>query len=167
MDPSEPSAVPTPRRRFLARLSLGLSGLIATATTVPVIGFLLSPLTRKPPRVWRPVGPVDAFAIGKTVNVAFEDASPLPWAGVTAHTAAWLRRDDAEHFTAFTVHCTHLGCPVRWVADAELFLCPCHGGVYYADGTVSAGPPPRTLPQYPVRVRNGEVEILTSPIPIA
>jgi menaquinol-cytochrome c reductase iron-sulfur subunit len=56
---------------------------------------------------------------------------------------------------------------VRWVADAELFLCPCHGGVYYADGTVSAGPPPRTLPQYPVRVRNGEVEILTSPIPIA
>jgi menaquinol-cytochrome c reductase iron-sulfur subunit len=167
MDPSEPSAVPTPRRRFLARLSLGLSGLIATAATVPVIGFLLSPLTRKPPRVWRPVGPVDAFAIGKTVNVAFEDASPLPWAGVTARTAAWLRRDDAEHFTAFTVHCTHLGCPVRWVADAELFLCPCHGGVYYADGTVSAGPPPRTLPQYPVRVRNGEVEILTSPIPIA
>jgi quinol---cytochrome c reductase iron-sulfur subunit, bacillus type len=167
MDPSEPSADPTPRRRFLARLSLGLSGLIATATTVPVIGFLLSPLTRKPPRVWRPVGPVDAFAIGKTVSVAFEDASPLPWAGVTAHTAAWLRRDAAEHFTAFTVHCTHLGCPVRWVADAELFLCPCHGGVYYADGTVSAGPPPRTLPQYPVRVRNGEVEILTSPIPIA
>ena len=167
MDPSEPSAVPTPRRRFLARLSIALSGLIATAATAPVIGFLLSPLTRKPPRVWRPVGPVDTFAIGRTVNVTFEDASPLPWAGVTAHTAAWLRRDAAEHFTAFTVHCTHLGCPVRWVADAELFLCPCHGGVYYADGTVSAGPPPRTLPQYPVRVRNGEVEILTSPIPIA
>ena len=79
----------------------------------------------------------------------FEDASPLPWAGVTARTAAWLRRDDAEHFTAFTVHCTHLGCPVRWVADAKLFLCPCHGGVYYADGTVSAGPPPKPLPQYP------------------
>ena len=167
MDPSEPSAAPTPRRRFLGRLSIALSGLIATATTVPVIGFLLSPLTRKSPRVWRPVGPVDAFAVGRTVNVTFEDASPLPWAGVTAHTAAWLRRDAAEHFTAFTVHCTHLGCPVRWVADAELFLCPCHGGVYSADGTVSAGPPPRTLPQYPVRVRNGEVEILTSPIPIA
>ena len=167
MDPSEPSTAPTPRRRFLGRLSIALSGLIATATAVPVIGFLLSPLTRKSPRVWRPVGPVDAFAVGRTVNVTFEDASPLPWAGVTAHTAAWLRRDAAEHFTAFTVHCTHLGCPVRWVADAELFLCPCHGGVYDADGTVAAGPPPRTLPQYPVRVRNGEVEILTSPIPIA
>ena len=67
MDPSEPSAVPTPRRRFLARLSVGLSGLIATATTVPVIGFLLSPLTRKPPRVWRPVGPVEQYppAVGR------------------------------------------------------------------------------------------------------
>lgn len=167
MEPPDPALVPSPRRRFLGRLSLGLSGLIAAAATVPVIGFLLSPLIGKPPRVWRPVGPVGDFAVGRTVNVAFEDASPLPWAGVTARSAAWLRRDDAEHFTAFSVHCTHLGCPVRWVADAELFLCPCHGGVYYADGTVSAGPPPRTLPQYPVRVRNGQVEILTSPIPIA
>jgi menaquinol-cytochrome c reductase iron-sulfur subunit len=167
MEPAPPADLTPSRRRFLTRLSLVLSGAIAAVATVPVIGFLLSPLTRKSPRVWRAVGAADGFAIGETVSVAFEDASPLPWAGVTARTAAWLRRDDETRFTAFSVHCTHLGCPVRWVADAQLFLCPCHGGVYYADGTVSAGPPPRTLPQYPVRVRNGQVEILTSPIPIA
>jgi menaquinol-cytochrome c reductase iron-sulfur subunit len=164
----EPSSPPPPsRRRFLSRLSVALSAAIGAVATVPVVGFLLSPLAQKGPRVWRSVGPVDRFKVGETVNVVFEDASPLPWAGVTARSAAWLRRDDVERFTAFTVHCTHLGCPVRWVADAQLFLCPCHGGVYYRDGTVSAGPPPRTLPQYPVRVRNGQVEILTSPIPIA
>ena len=168
MEPAAPSDLTPSRRRFLSRLSLVLSGLIAAVTTVPVIGFLLSPLTRKVPRVWRPVGPVSRFTIGETVNVVFEDASPLPWAGVTARTAAWLRRDGEGQFTAFTVHCTHLGCPVRWVADAQLFLCPCHGGVYYSDGTVSAGPPPRKLPQYPVRVNptTGQVEIQTSPIPI-
>jgi menaquinol-cytochrome c reductase iron-sulfur subunit len=166
MQPGAPLDLTPSRRRFLTRLSLALSGAIGAVATVPVIGFLLSPLTRKSPRVWRSVGEVDRFKVGETVNVVFEDASPLPWAGVTARTAAWLRRDNAEHFTAFTVHCTHLGCPVRWVASAQLFLCPCHGGVYYADGTVSAGPPPKTLPQYPVRVRNGQVEILTSPIPI-
>jgi len=166
MEPGPPTPVPPSRRRFLARLSIGLSSAIAAVVGVPVIGYLLSPLTRKAPRVWRPVGGVDQFQIGQTVNVAFEDASPLPWAGVTARSAAWLRRDDAEHFTAFTVHCTHLGCPVRWVATAQLFLCPCHGGVYYPDGSRAAGPPPKPLPQYPVRVRNGQVEILTSPIPI-
>jgi menaquinol-cytochrome c reductase iron-sulfur subunit len=110
---------------------------------------------------------VDDFAIGETVNVRFEDASALPWSGVTARTAAWLRRESETRFTAYSVHCTHLGCPVRWMAEAQLFLCPCHGGVYYADGTVSAGPPPRRLPTYPVRVRAGQVEIQTSPIPIA
>lgn len=167
MEPEVPAEMSPSRRRFLSRLSLVLSGAIGAVATLPVIGFLLSPLTRKTPRIWRAVGPVEGFTVGETVDVVFEDASPLPWAGVTARTAAWLRRDDAERFTAFSVHCTHLGCPVRWVADAQLFLCPCHGGVYYRDGTVSAGPPPRALPQYPVRVRNGQVEILTSPIPIA
>lgn len=168
MDAAAPHPPPPPeRRRFLARLSLGLSAGVAAVMGLPVVGFLLSPLTRKSPRVWRPVGPVGGFAVGETVSVRFEDASPLPWAGVTARTAAWLRREDETRFTAYTVHCTHLGCPVRWVADAKLFLCPCHGGVYYADGTVSAGPPPRALPRYPVRVRDGQVEILTSPIPIA
>jgi menaquinol-cytochrome c reductase iron-sulfur subunit len=45
-------------------------------------------------------------------------------------------------------------------------MCPCHGGVYYQDGTVAAGPPPRPLPQYPVRLVDGKVEIRTDPIPI-
>ena len=155
------------RRRFLTRISLALSGAVAAVMGVPVVGFLLAPLTRKEPRVWRPVGPVNDFKIGETVAVRFEDASALPWAGVTARAAAWLRRDDESRFTAYSVHCTHLGCPVRWISDAKLFLCPCHGGVYYADGTVSAGPPPKPLPTYPVRVRDGQVEIQTSPIPIA
>ena len=164
---THPDPQPTPeRRRFLSRLSLGLSAAVAAVMGLPVVGFLLSPLARKTPRVWRPVGPVDRFPIGQTVDVSFEDASPLPWAGVTANTAAWLRRVDETSFVAYTVHCTHLGCPVRWVPHAGLFLCPCHGGVYYADGTVSAGPPPKPLPQYPVRVRNGQVEIQTSPIPL-
>jgi menaquinol-cytochrome c reductase iron-sulfur subunit len=167
MDHSPSPAAPPDRRRFLSRLSLALSGAVGALLGLPVVGFLLAPLTRKEPRVWRNVGRVEDFAVGETVSVRFEDASALPWAGVTARTAAWLRRDDTSRFTAYSVHCTHLGCPVRWVSDAQLFLCPCHGGVYYADGSVSAGPPQRPLPTYPVRVRAGRVEIQTSPIPIA
>ena len=81
-------------------------------------------------------------------------------------TAAWLRRLDSGGFVAFAVNCAHLGCPVRWLAKANLFMCPCHGGVYYADGSVAAGPPPHGLFQYPVRVHDGQVEILASAVPI-
>lgn len=165
-----PAALDAPRlaerRKFLAILSAGLSAFAAVLVGIPVVGFLFSPLFRKSPRFWRPVGAVDDFTIGTTVEVTFLDATPLPWSGVAAQTAAWLRRDSMDEFTAFAVNCTHLGCPVRWLPSAGLFMCPCHGGVYYKDGTVAAGPPPKPLPQYPVRVRKGQVEILTSPIPI-
>jgi menaquinol-cytochrome c reductase iron-sulfur subunit len=112
------------------------------------------------------VGSVGDFEIGKTVSVSFEDPSPLPWAGVTARAGAWLRRESEDGFIAFSVNCTHLGCPVRWLPEANLFMCPCHGGVYYKDGSVAAGPPPRPLFRYDVQVVDGRVRINAAPLPI-
>ena len=154
------------RRKFLATLSIGLGALAAALAGIPIVGFILGPLLKQSPEIWRAVGLVDSFEVGKTVAVSFLDPSPLPWAGVTAKSAAWLRRDSQQEFTAFSVNCTHLGCPVRWLDTANLFMCPCHGGVYYNDGVVAAGPPPKPLPRYPVRIQNGQVEIRTSPLPI-
>jgi menaquinol-cytochrome c reductase iron-sulfur subunit len=167
-DTSEPPPSPDTiaRRQLLGKMSVALGVAGGVALAAPAVGFIIAPLFRHSAREWRPIGRVDQFKIGETVNVMFIDASPLPWAGVTARTAAWLRRVNETEFQAFSVNCAHLGCPVRWMADAHLFMCPCHGGVYYEDGTVAAGPPPHPLPQYPVRVRDGEVEIRTDPIPI-
>lgn len=152
------------RRRFLSRLSIALGSIAAAIVAIPSVAFLLG--LRKPPHVWRAVGKLNDFQVGSTVEVAFLDPSPLPWAGVTAKTAAWLRRESDQQFVAFSIVCTHLGCPVRWLPSAGLFMCPCHGGIYYANGTVASGPPPKPLTRYPVRVVNGEVQILTSPVPI-
>ena len=165
----EPRRPPGPltRKDFLAKLTIAVSAVGAAVIGVPFVGFLLAPFFERQPQAWRAVGRVESFQIGTTVKVSFIDASPLPWAGVAARTAAWLRRETQDSFIAFSVNCTHFGCPVRWLPTAALFMCPCHGGVYYGDGTVAAGPPPRPLPQYPVRVRNGRVEIRTSPIPIS
>jgi menaquinol-cytochrome c reductase iron-sulfur subunit len=154
------------RRRFLARASVGLGACLGAGIGAPMVGFVVAPLFRPVPHEWREVGKVGDFLIGHTVSVAFADASPLPWAGVTARTAAWLRRISEDTFVAFSVNCAHLGCPVRWLPDARLFMCPCHGGVYYADGTVAAGPPPHSLYQYPVRIREGVIEIHTEALPI-
>jgi menaquinol-cytochrome c reductase iron-sulfur subunit len=154
------------RRRFMGRLCIALSAVAAAIVGIPVVGFILGPLIAPEKDIWRAVGAADSFKPGQTVNVKFLDPSPMAWAGVSAMTAAWLRRLDSGGFVAFAVNCAHLGCPVRWLAKANLFMCPCHGGVYYADGSVAAGPPPRGLFQYPVRVRDGQVEILASAVPI-
>jgi menaquinol-cytochrome c reductase iron-sulfur subunit len=167
---SSPPTAETPeeqsRRKFLARVSLALGGGLLVGLSAPMVGFILAPLAKKRPEIWLTVGKADDFKVGDTVDVRYEDPSALPWAGVTARTAAWLRRENETEFVAFSIHCTHLGCPVRWMPNANLFLCPCHGGVFYRDGTVAAGPPAAPLTRYPVRVVNGEIQIQTKPLPI-
>lgn len=154
------------RRRLFTRISVVAAGAIGALAGIPVLGFVLAPLVRPARPSWRSVGRVDSFQIGQTVKVDFTDPSPLPWSGITAKTAAWLRRVAENEFIAFSINCRHLGCPVRWVDGARLFMCPCHGGVYYEDGSVAAGPPPEPLARYAVRLKDGQVEIQTSPIPL-
>jgi menaquinol-cytochrome c reductase iron-sulfur subunit len=155
------------RRQFFMHVSIALGSIAAVLVGIPIVGSILGPIIKKPKPEWRAVGALDSFKVGGGyVKVDYVNTSPLPWAGVTAQSAAWLRRESEDKFIAFSVNCAHLGCPVRWIDGAKLFMCPCHGGVYYEDGSVAAGPPPRGLYQYPVRVNNGQVEIMASPIPI-
>jgi menaquinol-cytochrome c reductase iron-sulfur subunit len=153
------------RRRFLGRISTLLIAAAGAVISVPILAYLISPLFRFQ-MDWRDLGPVEQFEIGKTIEVNFDEPSPLPWAGTLAATAAWVRRVDETTFVVFDITCTHLGCPVSWLEGAELFFCPCHGGAYYADGRVAAGPPPRPLFQYQTRILNGHLQLLTRPLPI-
>jgi len=165
-----PCRPPTPaeitRRRFFEKICIGLGAVCASILAIPLVGFIVAPLFRRPPVKWIPLGKVGDFMVGKTVDVTINDPSSLSWAGISAKSALWLRRQSENEFVAFSVNCTHLGCPVRWLPDAELFMCPCHGGVYYKDGTVAAGPPPKPLVRYDVRIENGEVMVRVLPIPI-
>lgn len=52
-----------------------------------------------------------------------------------------LVKRSAEGFEAFSSVCPHLGCRVRWEADKNRFLCPCHNGIFDADGKGVTGPP--------------------------
>ena len=154
------------RRRFLEKVCIGLGSLCAAILGVPLVGFVIAPIFRKTTDKWVSIGNITDFEVGKTVSVIVNDPSSLPWAGITAKSALWLRRTNDTEFIAFSVNCTHLGCPVRWLPDADLFMCPCHGGVYYSDGTVAAGPPPKPLIRYDVRTANGQVQIKTMAVPI-
>jgi len=46
-----------------------------------------------------------------------------------------------------------------------LFMCPCHGGVYYRDGARASGPPERGLTEYPCKVENGQISIYAGELP--
>lgn len=154
------------RRRFLNRLCIGLGVFSAAVVGLPVVHFLLDPLLAPRRFVWRRVGRIEDFKVGETAIVKMKDADPAPWAGKIAYTAAYLQRRHEKDFVAFSVNCQHLGCPVRWEKGARLFMCPCHGGVYYENGEVAGGPPPRALQQYAVRLNQGYVEVMPGPIPM-
>jgi len=44
-------------------------------------------------------------------------------------------------------------------------MCPCHGGVYYEDGSHASGPPPRGLFEYEYTVQNGRLLIEAGQLP--
>lgn len=152
------------REEFLKLFGLSAGGLIALLISIPGLAFALNYFFLPERRKWIGVGSQGNFEKGKTTDVVFDDPYRLPWEGVTGRRSAWLRCDTDGTFIAFAVNCTHLGCPVRWEGGAELFLCPCHGGVFYSNGDVAAGPPPRPMHRYPVRIQNGQVEIEVGPV---
>ena len=165
-EPETPEVDDPSRRSFLTKISLTLTGLIGVAIAPPLLAALTQPLLDSPTAQWRDVGPLEDFPVSQTLLVNFENSDVVAWAGKTGRTGAWVRRLTENDFEAFTLNCAHLGCPVRWEPKADLFLCPCHGGVYYKDGTVAGGPPPHALPKYPVKVSKGRVLVKAEPVPI-
>jgi Rieske Fe-S protein len=157
------SHAPTPstpeRRTFLAWLTYLAGAAAALVLSVPLVGFLLGGL-RKRREEWVNLGPVKKFPQGQTRQVTFDNPIRQPWDGMTANASVfvcYLGKDGNEkhQFRVLAVNCAHLGCPVSWFPRSGLFMCPCHGGVYYEDGERASGPPPRGLYACVWEVRKG------------
>ena len=58
------------------------------------------------------------------------------------------RKEIMSKLNVLSNSCAHLGCPVRWMSDKQLYLCPCHGGLYDINGGWVGGPPPRGMYRY-------------------
>ena len=155
------------RRAFLFKLSLVLNGAVGVVLTVPVLGYLLGPALRKGSSYnsWISLGTLSEFPEGETRLVDYRNPVTTPWDGQTGNVACWVRRISGEQFQIFAINCAHLGCPVRWFAQSKLFLCPCHGGAYYADGSRASGPPPRGLFEYKYKISADQLTINAGEMP--
>ncbi|HUA59718.1 MAG TPA: Rieske (2Fe-2S) protein [Verrucomicrobiae bacterium] len=155
-------------RRSIMRLGILFNGLVAAALAMPIGRYLLSSIARGRGNgylAWVPLGPVAEFPEGETRFATFRNPLVMPTDGKTVDTACWVRRIEGERFQVFAVNCAHLGCPVRWFPQSGLFMCPCHGGAYYRDGTRASGPPERGLFEYPCKIENGLVTIQAGELP--
>jgi Rieske Fe-S protein len=161
------NASATSRRAFLFKLAVGINGLVGMALAVPIVGYLLGPMLKKSGdnNSWVKLGAVDAFPQGETRLAEYINPVTSPSDGETAKVACWVRHAEDGKFQVFAINCAHLGCPVRWFAQSKLFLCPCHGGAYYVDGSRASGPPERGLFQYKHRIDDGALMILAGAMP--
>jgi Rieske Fe-S protein len=156
------------RRGLFMKLGILFNGMVAAALALPIGRFLLSSITRGRANgylSWVPLGRVSAFPEGETRLATFRNPLVMPTDGKTVDTACWVRRIEGDRFQVFAVNCAHLGCPVRWFPQSGLFMCPCHGGAYYRDGSRASGPPERGLFEYPYQVQNGLITIQAGEMP--
>jgi nitrite reductase/ring-hydroxylating ferredoxin subunit len=150
------------RRDLFAKIGLALNGLALGVLATPVVAYLLSPILRGERgqyKRWVSLGALDEFPEGQTRLATFQNPISTSTDGDTDHIPCWVRRVQGERFQVFAINCAHLGCPVRWFSQSGLFMCPCHGGVYYEDGEHASGPPPRGLYHCPWRVESGQLRI--------
>ena len=140
----------------------------AAAVTLPALGFAIGPVFDRASDTWERIGPVSHFT---PVDYTPTVITIGPGIGEAGLSLAYVRRhnpaidgpvkDRYDHVIAISSRCVHVGCPVRWVAGAQSFVCPCHGGQYkITNGAVVAGPPPHPLPARPVKIVNGQVVLL-------
>lgn len=156
MESEPPESIGTLNLNRRSALGVVLGGAAALTTGIVglVLGFLSNALGRRRERPWIRIGPVEDL-----------DASTFQYHVLQMeHTHAWIQQQKVvpifikdlypQKPRALLARCTHLGCSVKWDAAASQFQCPCHGGVYDAEGNVVAGPPPTPLTRLEVKIED-------------
>ena len=160
------------RRRFMTGTAHTAGGIAAAAFTLPALGFAVGPIFKSTPHRWETVGTVDQFPDNNYIPVV---VTLTPGIGEAGKATIYMRKfnpvldtdryDLDTKYIAITSRCAHLGCPVRWFAQSKLFLCPCHGGAYYQDGSRASGPPERGLFEYRYKLTGNSLLIHAGDMP--
>jgi menaquinol-cytochrome c reductase iron-sulfur subunit len=148
------------RRSFLGVL-LGLaSTTVAALLAVPVVRFLVYPLTSgSTSSGWSVAGSLsEVTASSVPVSRALHLKERDGWREIDSSPTVYLIRN-GNSVQALSAICPHLGCTIPWDAARKEFVCPCHGGVFAPDGHYLSGPPRRGMDTLQTKVTNGNVMV--------
>ena len=147
------------RRRALVLFVNTVTALI-TGGLAAVLGVFAVRPWKRADGLWLRAGPLADL----TPNVPVPRVLSVPrqdgWYRERARQTVFIVWDGKENVHALSATCTHLGCQVRWDQDTHRFRCPCHGGVFDAQGQVVEGPPPRPLDRVDARVDRTERTVM-------
>ncbi len=154
------------RRRFMNGTAQAVGAITVAAFTLPALGFAIGPVFDRAQDTWQDIGPLGRYTADTYTPVVI---TIDPTIGEAGKSLAFVRRhnpaidgppkDKYDEVVAISSRCAHVGCPVRFVAAARAFVCPCHGGVYDFSGRRTGGPPPRPLDRFYTLIVSGRVKL--------
>jgi menaquinol-cytochrome c reductase iron-sulfur subunit len=158
---TQDSAIETiDRRTFCLAAIYGLWGLIGAALATPALIYLLAPAKIRKDTEWAEAGDISRLEPNVPVEMVFRRNRHDGWRLNSEKSTAWVVKL-GEQVVAYGPQCTHLGCAYSWNERNSEFLCPCHTSTFSVDGKVTAGPAPRPLDRYDVKVQNNKLLVGT------
>lgn len=107
--------------------------------------------------------PRTAEGFGGTVQAGTESGFPEGLVRYFASGRFYVTRVEGD-LLALYQKCPHLGCRVPFCESSGRFECPCHGSIFNLKGEYVAGPAPRGMDMFPVRIEGGEVLVDTGTV---
>lgn len=148
------------RKDFLSIATLSIGGVISLMMGIPAVAYVLGPaLVRENQRGWTRLGAIKKVELGTPTLFKANIKRNSGWLVEEDAIGVYVLTDNGRDFIVMSNICTHLGCRVRWIADKEIFLSPCHNGVFDREGRVISGPPPRPLDRFEVKIENNQLLI--------
>lgn len=135
-----------------------MGAVIVAGWTIPAVAYIFGPARASDRlREWLPLGSPDKVEVGSPTLFKTQIVRTAGWATQEEEVSLYVLTEDGQNFKGLSNICTHLGCRVRWVDDQGTFFCPCHNAGFAKDGSVTSGPPPRSLDSFEIKVEDGQL----------
>jgi len=154
----DPRARPTSRlnRRDFLAASGGVAAGAVVASALPS-GSAVAAQAKDYPVI--DIAALDELAPGTEMAFEYPDVnSPAVLVRLQGAAEGGIGPDNS--IVAFSLLCTHKGCPLNYLADRQMLVCPCHWSSFdpAKGGRIIIGQASQSLPQIALKVEGGMVQ---------